>query len=348
MPPDGLARGKRSLALNLKKPEAVEVVKKLCERSDVLIEPYRKGVMEKLGLGPESLHKINPGLIYARLTGYGQAGPYAEKAGHDINYLAMSGILSKLGRPDSNPQAPVNLLADFGGGGLTCALGIAMALYERSRSGRGQVIDSSMVEGAAYLGTFLWKSRNQNYGFDLWGSGRGNNLLDGGFHFYDTYKTKDDKYVAVGALEPQFYAELLKGLNLEGQISQFGQPQPAARELVSKAFAAKTQDEWVAIFDKLDACVTPVLDLGSAHEHRHNAARQSFVGSSGGGDDSLREPSPAPRLSRTPGQVASARQPGVAENSVDVLREYGFAGVEVERLLRDGIVLQAPPAGSKL
>ncbi|XP_069483196.1 alpha-methylacyl-CoA racemase isoform X2 [Ambystoma mexicanum] len=202
---DTLARGKRSIALNLKSPAGVAVIKKLCEKSDVLIEPFRHGVMEKLGLGPEKLLQLNSKLIYARLTGYGQSGQYATAAGHDINFLAISGVLSKLGRRNEKPYAPLNLLADFAGGGLMCAMGIIMALYERTRSGQGQVIDASMVEGAAYVGSFLWKGQY------LFSRPRGENILDGGAPFYETYKTSDGKFMAVGAIEPQFFKELLKG-----------------------------------------------------------------------------------------------------------------------------------------
>ncbi|KAK1788365.1 hypothetical protein P4O66_016803, partial [Electrophorus voltai] len=202
---DTQARGKQSVSLNLKSPEGVAVLKTLCIQSDVVLEPFRKGVMEKLGLGPEELLRENPRLIYARLTGYGQSGSYARAAGHDINYLAMSGLLSMLGRSSEKLYAPLNLLADFAGGGLTCALGIVLALLERSRSGQGQIIDASMVEGAAYLGSFVWKSRSTG----LWNRPRGQNLLDSGAPFYDTYRTADGKYMAVGAIEPQFYDQLI-------------------------------------------------------------------------------------------------------------------------------------------
>ncbi|MGH0187986.1 UNVERIFIED_CONTAM: hypothetical protein FKN15_027469 [Acipenser sinensis] len=204
---DVQSRGKQSVALDLKKPEGAAVLKRLCVESDVLIEPFRNGVMEKLGLGPNEILKDNPRLIYARLTGFGQSGSYAKAAGHDINYVAMSGLLSMLGRHNENPYAPLNLLADFAGGGLICAMGIVLALLERVKSGQGQVIDTSMVEGAAYVGSFLWKSQN----LGLWNRSRGENMLDSGAPFYETYKTADGKYMAVGAIEPQFYEELIKG-----------------------------------------------------------------------------------------------------------------------------------------
>ncbi|XP_067887337.1 alpha-methylacyl-CoA racemase isoform X2 [Heterodontus francisci] len=203
---DVLARGKRSVVLNLKKPEGVEVLKQLCNQSDVLIEPFRKGVMEKLGLGPEDVLGQNPKLIYARLTGFGQSGLYSRNAGHDINYVAVSGLLSKFGRKGENPYAPLNVVADFAGGGVMCAMGIILALYERMQSGKGQVIDASMVEGAAYCSSWLWKSEQ----LSIWNRQRGENLLDTGAPFYETYRTSDGKYMAVGALEPHFYDQLIE------------------------------------------------------------------------------------------------------------------------------------------
>ncbi|NXS20616.1 AMACR racemase, partial [Mystacornis crossleyi] len=204
---DVQARGKRSLSLNLKRPQGAAALRRLCGGADVLIEPFRHGVMEKLGLGPDVLLRENPRLIYARLTGFGQTGKYAKSAGHDINYLALSGVLSKLGRKNENPCAPLNILADFAGGGVMCAMGIVIALFERARSGRGQVIDASMVEGVAYLSSFLWKSQN----LGLWSQPQGENMIDGGAPFYETYRTSDGKFMAVGALEPQFYEQLIKG-----------------------------------------------------------------------------------------------------------------------------------------
>ncbi|TMS07970.1 Alpha-methylacyl-CoA racemase [Larimichthys crocea] len=245
---DTQARGKQSVAINLKTSEGVALLKKLCVRSDVVLEPYRKGVMEKLGLGPQELMKENPRLIYARLTGYGQSGAYSSTAGHDINFLAMSGLLSRLGRSGEKPYAPLNLVADFAGGGLTCALGIVLALLERTKSGRGQVIDASMVEGAAYVGSFVWKSRS----IGMWDRSRGENMLDSGAPFYDTYETSDGKHMAVGSVEPQFYRELLKGLELDaGQLpSQMSfSDWPELRRLFTERFASKTQAEWSKIFD---------------------------------------------------------------------------------------------------
>ncbi|PIK62166.1 putative alpha-methylacyl-CoA racemase isoform X1 [Apostichopus japonicus] len=207
---DRLCRGKQSIALNWKQPEGLGVLKKLCVSADVLIEPFRPGVMEKMGLGPESIMKENPGLIYARMTGFGQSGPFSKMAGHDINYIATSGVLSQFGRKGETPHAPINLMGDFAGGGMVCALGICMALFERSRSGKGQIIDANMVEGSAYVAAWTFMARD----IGVLGDEKGANLLDGGAYFYDTYRTLDGKYMAVGALEPQFYAKLLEGLKI--------------------------------------------------------------------------------------------------------------------------------------
>ncbi|XP_051906762.1 alpha-methylacyl-CoA racemase [Hippocampus zosterae] len=330
---DMQARGKRSVAINLKTSEGVSLLRKLCVQSDVVLEPYRKGVMEKLGLGPEDLLKENPSLVYARLTGYGQSGMYATAAGHDINYLAMSGLLSCLGRRGEKPYAPLNLLADFAGGGLTCALGIVLALLERTKSGKGQIIDSSMVEGAAYMGSFVWKSR----GIGLWDRPRGENMLDGGAPFYDTYRTADDEHVAVGAIEPQFYKELLRGLKLdEDQLP----PQmsfsdwPELRRIFSERFASKTQADWLRIFDGTDACVTPVLSLDQVSSHPHNSDRASFVKDSNGKES----PRPAPLLSRTPAQVCVNPGPLIGEHTVEVLKEYGCKSSEIDKMLTAGVV----------
>ncbi|XP_076835758.1 alpha-methylacyl-CoA racemase isoform X1 [Brachyhypopomus gauderio] len=330
---DTQARGKRSVTLNLKSPEGVEVLKTLCIKSDVVLEPFRKGVMEKLGLGPEELLRENPGLIYARLTGYGQTGCYAKAAGHDINYLAMSGMLSMLGRSSEKPYAPLNLLADFAGGGLTCALGVVLALLERSRSGRGQVIDASMVEGSAYLGSFVWKSQSTG----LWNRPRGQNLLDSGAPFYDTYCTADGKYVAVGAIEPQFYDQLIQGLGLKAadlpnQMSVSDWPE--LKRTFTQVFATKTQAEWSRIFDGTDACVTPVLSLDEVGLHPHNQERGSFLRNTQGEVS----PRPAPVLSRSPAQPSLSRDPFIGEHTRPVLEEYGFQPAEIERLVSAGVV----------
>ncbi|XP_066502112.1 alpha-methylacyl-CoA racemase [Hoplias malabaricus] len=327
------ARGKQSVALNLKSPEGITVLKRLCVQSDVVLEPFRKGVMEKMGLGPEELLKENPRLIYARLTGYGQSGSYAKAAGHDINFLALSGLLSMLGRSSEKPYAPLNLVADFAGGGLTCALGIVLALLERSRSGQGQIIDASMVEGAAYMGSFMWKSR----GLGLWNRPRGENVLDSGAPFYDTYRTADGKYMAVGAIEPQFYGQLIQGLGLNvadlpSQMSVSDWPQ--LKQTFAQVFAKKTQAEWSQIFDGTDACVTPVLSLDEVSAHPHNHERGSFLKNAQGEVS----PRPAPILSRSPAAPSLLRDPFVGEHTRSVLEEIGFDSSKIEKLMSAGVV----------
>lgn len=324
---DVTARGKRSISLDLKKEDGAQIFKKLSTTHDVLLEPFRPGVMEKLGLGPDTLSKTNPKLIYARLTGFGQSGPYKQMAGHDINYLALSGVLSSLGRKHENPVPPVNLLADFAGGSFVCALGILAALHERNTSGKGQVIDSSMVEGAAYVGSWLFASRDMF----VWGNPRGENFLDSGYHFYETYKTKDDKYMSVGALEPQFYSEFLKKLSLsEADLPQFGDTDEN-KEKLAAIFRKKTQEEWSELFDGSDACVTPVLEQHQVQHHSHNRFRGSFL--PGG------MPRPAPLLSRTPATPTSLEcmvEPG--QHSREILSENGYSDQQIDRLLQLDIV----------
>ncbi|XP_013415868.1 alpha-methylacyl-CoA racemase isoform X2 [Lingula anatina] len=320
-----LGRGKLSIAVNLKKTEGVAVVRKLCKSADVLIEPFRAGVMEKLGLGPKILLADNPSLVYARLTGFGQSGPYAQMAGHDINYLAVAGVLSTLGRKDQNPTPPVNILADMAGGGMTCALGITMALLERNKSGLGQVIDSNMVEGSAYLSSFLWKTQDNQW---IWNKPRGGNVLDSGAHFYDTYKTKDGLYMAVGAIEPQFYSKFIEGLGLSSDSNEQYSDWDEMKEKIAKIFATKTRDEWCQIFDGTDACVTPVLGLEEAASNPHNKSKQTFLSSPNGKS----EPIPAPRLSRTPGMPSSTSQPHIGEHTRQVLYDAGYSEKEVDQL----------------
>ncbi|XP_064620521.1 alpha-methylacyl-CoA racemase-like [Lineus longissimus] len=328
---DCLARGKKSIQVDVKQKKGQEVVAKLCQTADVLVEPFRPGVMERLNLGPDRLLSVNPRLIYARLTGYGQVGPFADKAGHDINYIATSGVLSTLGREEENPYAPINLVADFAGGGLACAMGILTALYERSHSGKGQVIDASMTAGAAYVGSWLWRSRNLDF---VWTSEkRGTNLLDGGQHFYDTYKTSDGKYMSVGALEPKFYADVLQGLGLTmDEVSQLDDPK-ASKQKFSKIFLTKTQDEWCKIFNGLDACVMPVLDRDQAPNHPQNKAMGTFGVDENGETEVL----PAPKLSRTPGTVAGP-EPKVGEHTRETLIEIGYSQEDIDKLIEMGAV----------
>lgn len=338
---DSLARGKKSVAVNLKKPEGVEVVRKMCSRADVLIEPYRQGVMEKLGLGPDKLLRDNPRLIYSRLTGFGQSGPLAKKAGHDINYIAISGVLSKLGRKHENPYPPVNLLADFAGGGLTCALGILLALYERNISGKGQVIDANMVQGSAYVSTFIWSSMHR---LPIWSGARGTNWLDGGSAFYGTYKTKDDKYVSVGPLEPQFYKDLLKGLGIDKSEIPQSTEFSVMEDRFAKEFLTKTREEWNEVFKDLDACYAPILEFHEAEEHEHNKEIGTFIKAA----DGHIEPAPAPRLSRTPGVGEVLDQPDVGQNTREELIKLGYTEIEIDKMIADDILYQFEDVKAKL
>ncbi|XP_049504173.1 alpha-methylacyl-CoA racemase isoform X1 [Panthera uncia] len=328
-----MARGKRSLAVNLKRPDGALVLRRMCAQADVVLEPFRHGVMEKLQLGPEILQRENPKLIYARLSGFGQSGRFCGVAGHDINYLALSGILSKIGRSGENPYAPLNLLADFGGGGLICTLGILLALFQRTRSGKGQVIDASMVEGTAYLSSFLWKSQQVG----LWERPRGQNMLDGGAPFYTTYRTADGGFMAVGAVEPQFYKLLIKGLGLKSdelpnQMSVTDWPEMKRR--FAEVFAKKTKEEWCQIFDGTDACVTPVLTFEEVTQHDHNKERGSFITD----EEQNVSPRPAPLLSDTPALPSSKRDPFVGEHTEEILQEFGFSQVEINQLASDKII----------
>lgn len=326
-----LSGGKRTLALNLKKPQSVEIVKKLSVTSDVLIEPFRINVMEKLGLGPEVLMKENPRLIYARLTGFGQSGMYAKRAGHDNNYVAISGLLSMLGRKGEKPTPPINYAADFAGGGLMCAMGILMALLERHNSGKGQIVDASMVEGTAYVASWLLRSQPT----PIWGKPRGENFLDTGAHFYDTYETKDGKFMTVGAIEPQFYEKLIEKLGItEDEAPQDGDSDQT-KELFNKLFKTRTQKEWCEIFDHTDACVFPVLSWQEAAEHPHNVARNVF--SSKNGKLSV---NPAPKLSRTPGTTKAFEKPkDNLEMSWEILKEVGYGKEDVMKFYESEALL---------
>lgn len=337
---DTLCRGKRSVVLDLRKPEGAEVFRKLCVKADVLIEPFRAGVMEKLHLGPSDLCSVNPRLIYARLTGFGQNGPFAKMAGHDINYIAIAGVLSAL-QHGSRPHHPVNLLGDFAGGGLICALGICMALLERVNSGKGQVIDANMVQGSSYISSFLWTSQDPNLGLPLWDNSPGKNLLDGGAHFYRTYKTKDGKFMAVGALEPQFYKQLLDGLGVNSDEFPQMTDWDKSQEKFEGIFSSKTQAEWCKIFDFKDACVTPVVPLENAQEHFHNVANKSFTS-----DGKRIFPRPAPILSRTPAEPA-LQEPVSGEHTLEVLQELQLPQEQINKLLSEGIIETSDSVNTK-
>lgn len=303
--------------------------KRLCSNADVLIEPFRPGVMERLGLGPKTMLELNERLIYARLTGFGQDGDYSKRAGHDINYLAMSGVLS-LFTNNQKPTPPINMLADFAGGGMTCAIGILMALFERFKSNKGQVVDVSMVEGTRYLSTYMWHTQKDDAEAKpfIWPN-RGkkeSNLLDGGAHFYTTYKTKDSRWISVGAIEPQFYERLMVTLELdENKYPQFDIDKwPVFKEAIAARFAQKTLSEWVEAFRDADACVEPVLECHEAEQFDLANSRASF--------NYDHTPKPAPLLSRTPA-LPNLHEPTQSEHTAEILEANGYSKDEITELI---------------
>jgi alpha-methylacyl-CoA racemase len=324
-PADVLARGRRSIAIDLKQAEGVETVLKLVEQADVLVEGFRPGVTERLGLGPDVCAARNPRLVYGRMTGWGQEGPMAQAAGHDINYIALAGALDSIGRKGEKPLPPLNLVGDFGGGGMLLAFGIAAALVERSTSGQGQVVDAAMVDGVATLmGMFFGMSA-----MGVWKEERGTNLLDTGAHFYDTYETKDAKYISIGSIEPQFYAELIEKSGLAGeelphQMDQSKWPELKAR--LEALFKKKTREEWCEIMEGSDVCFAPVLTMAEAPKHPHNMHRRTFVEHQG-----VLQPAPSPRFGRTVPELD--RPPAHAgQHSDEVLSDHGFDAAEIARL----------------
>jgi len=330
-PIDPLSRGRRSVGLNLKDPAAIGLLLRLIEDADVLVEGFRPGVAERLGFGPQICAERNPRLIFARMTGWGQDGPLARSAGHDIDYIAISGALGIVGRAGEPPVPPVNLLGDFGGGGMLLALGILAALVERAGSGLGQVIDAAMVDGSALLTSFVYGLRAAG----SWQDQRGSNLLDGGAPFYDTYQTADGEYMAVGALEPQFYAALLDGLGLTeaglpGQHDRAGWP--VLRQAFAEKFASQSRADWERIFAGTDACVSPVLSIAEAPRHAHALARSAFVDVSG-----LTQPAPAPRFGRTAAGVPAA-PPRLGADTDPVLTSLGLSGTDISDLRARGVV----------
>jgi len=313
------ARGRRHIALDLKDENGIAVALALIEKADVLIEGFRPGVMERLGLGPDEALKRNPKLIYGRMTGWGQSGPLAEAAGHDINYIAISGALHAMGRRHDTPAPPLNLVGDYGGGSLYLALGVCAALYESQKSGQGQVIDAAITDGAASLMSVIYGLRASG----IWSDDRDANLLDGGAPFYDVYETKDGKFVALGALEPQFYALMLEKLGLAGDPAFAAQMDrttwPSLSEKVATAVKTKTREEWAALLEGTDVCFAPVLSMAEAPEHHHNAARETFVEVGG-----LKQPAPAPRFSRTPAAIQGP--PGAnGEETAKILGDWGIS-----------------------
>jgi alpha-methylacyl-CoA racemase len=318
-------RGRRSISINLKKPEGVEAFLKMVEQADALIEGFRPGVMEKLGLGPDDCLDRNPKLIYGRMTGWGQEGPLAMAAGHDINYIALAGALHAIGRPGENPVPPLNLLGDLGGGGLLLAFGIVCALLEAQKSGKGQVVDAAMVDGAAILMGFFFGA----WGAGIWTNDRGTNLLDGGAHFYDTYETADGKWISVGSIEPQFYALLIEKAGLDDpdfQIQMDPSEWPQLKEKIAATFKTKTREEWCEIMEGSDVCFAPVLTFEEAINHPHNVERKTFVDVEG-----AMQPAPAPRFSRTQPEIRGpASAPG--SDTETALLAWGFEESEIDAL----------------
>jgi alpha-methylacyl-CoA racemase len=333
---DVTLRGRRNLAVDLKHTDGVAVLLDLVERADALIEGFRPGVMERLGLGPEECFARNPRLVYGRMTGWGQDGPWAQAAGHDIDYIALAGALAHFRRAGQPPTPPLNMVGDYGGGAMFLAFGVVCALLEAQRSGSGQVVDAAMVDGAAVLMTMFWTLREIG-AFDE--RQPGTNLLDTGAHFYDVYECADGECVAVGALEPQFYAELLGRLGLEGDQAFADQMNrtswPHLKERLAERFRSRSRAEWCDLFDGTDACVAPVLTMSEATEHPHNVARGTFVDI-----DGRVQPAPAPRFSRTPAAVGCApAHPG--EHSREVLADWGIDAERIEALVRSGAVRDA-------
>jgi alpha-methylacyl-CoA racemase len=320
-------RGKRSLLIDLKRPRGVELLRDLAARADVLIEGFRPGVAERLGIGPRDLHEINPRLVYGRMTGWGQDGPLASTAGHDITYLAVSGVLHAIGPAGGPPVPPVNLLGDYGGGGMLLAVGVLAAVWQAERTGVGQVVDAAIVDGAALLATQLHGLLHSG----AWRDARQANLLDGGAPHYGVYQTADGEYLAVGPLEPRFYAEfvaILGGLGEDAPDPYDVAGWPRLRALIAERLASRTRDEWLSLFDGTDACVAPVLPLGAAPDHPQLASRGVFMDI-----DGVRQPAPAPRFSGTPtGKPTPPAQPG--QHTREVLAEWGIA--DIDGLLADG------------
>ncbi|HEY5046708.1 MAG TPA: CaiB/BaiF CoA-transferase family protein [Rhizomicrobium sp.] len=316
-------RGRQAVALDLKKPEAVDAVLTLIGNADALIEGYRPGVMERLGLGPDICLKHNPRLVFGRMTGWGQTGPLAEAAGHDINYIALSGALHAIGPAGGKPVPPLNLVGDFGGGALYLALGVACALLEAGRSGKGQVVDAAMTDGAASLMAMFYGLTAAG----MWRDSRGVNVLDSGTHFYDTYETKDGKWISLGAIEPQFYREMLEKTGIADADFEAQMDRDAwsmLKDKVSKVVRTKTRDEWDAIMLGSDVCYAPVLSLAEAPHHPHNLARGTFIEVAG-----ITQPGPAPRFSRTPSAVQGP--PQGASNHI-ALAAWGFSSDDIRAL----------------
>ncbi|MEM9134620.1 MAG: CaiB/BaiF CoA-transferase family protein [Actinomycetota bacterium] len=331
-PKDALNRNRRSIAVDLKNPDGVEAVLKLVESADAIMEGFRPGVTERMGLGPEDCFARNPRIVYGRMTGWGQEGPYAHAAGHDINYIALAGALEPIGRRGEGPVPPLNLVGDFGGGGMYLAFGLVCALLEAKNSGQGQVVDAAMVDGAASLMNMFWTMK----AVGVWSDERGTNMLDTGAPFYDVYECADGRYVSIGSIEPQFYAELMRLSGL-GEDESFP-PQlnrgewPSMKERVAEVFKAKTRDEWCEIMEHTDVCFAPVLTMDEAPHHPHNVQRGTFVDANG-----LMQAAPAPRFSRTSPEMARPA-PHTGQHTEEILAEFGFAPDDIAKLKQEGAI----------
>ena len=337
-PADIFNRGRRSLALDLKSPDGVATLLDLVEQADALIEGFRPGVAERLGFGPEVCRERNPRLVFGRMTGWGQDGPYAPTAGHAINYIALAGVLEHLGRKGDKPTPPINLVGDFGGGGMLLAFGLVCGLLEAQRSGRGQVVDAAMVDGSAALMTMMWAFKAMG----IWSDERGTNMLDTAAHFYDTYECSDGRHVSIGSIEPQFYAQLLEHTGLEQVYADRGEELPhqmdrarwpELKDRLTEIFLTKSRDEWCSIMEGTDICFAPVLSMDEAAQHPHNVERRTFVQVAG-----ITQPAPAPRFERTPGEIQ--RPPAhTGQHTDEVLSEWLGADEErIAKLRADGTV----------
>ncbi|WP_194722059.1 CaiB/BaiF CoA transferase family protein [Noviherbaspirillum malthae] len=328
---DITARGRRSLAIDLKRSEAAETLLQLIGQADALIEGFRPGVMERLGLGPEPCLARNPRLVYGRMTGWGQHGPLAQSAGHDINYIAISGALHAIGRPGEAPVVPLNYIGDFGGGAMMLAFGVLCALQAAGRTGKGQVVDAAMTDGAALLSAMMYGLKAAG----SWSNQRGENLLDGGAHFYGTYACADGKYVAIGSIEPQFYAQLLELCGIgDPTFREQRDPHgwPILKNRLADVFKTRTQSEWCALMEGTDVCFAPVLDWDEAPRHPHNAARGTFIDI-----DGITQPAPAPRFSASTPEIPAPPAPPGA-HSEDILRDWGLAQPRIDELRELGVI----------
>lgn len=334
---DVMQRGRKNVAIDLKHADGVEALLQLVEKADAMIEGFRPGVMERLGVGPDVCLARNKKLVFGRMTGWGQDGPYANAAGHDINYIALAGALAHFGRAGEAPVPPLNMVGDFGGGGMLLAYGVVCALLEAQRSGAGQVVDAAMVDGSAILMSMFWGFKNIGLHDE---NARGTNMLDSGAHFYDVYKCSDGKYVSIGSIEPQFYAQLLQLTGLASD-AEFANQQdrtmwPKLKQRLTEVFATKTQAEWCQIMEGTDVCFAPVLTMSEAAKHPHNVARKTFIEIAG-----TTQPAPAPRFSRTVASLPTAPV-GAGANTREVLQSWGIQNVD--ELITRGVVKE-PGAG---